>query len=239
MKAFFYTFFLQTKTDVKQMEIFIVYYLVPLLFYLIMGFVFQAIMPDSKETIIATMSIFAISMGTFFGLPSSIYDYTKNILRKSFRASSIPLWAMIFSGMLSAIVHLLITTLIIFFLSPIMFDASIPSSIGTYFFTILLLLISSCLIGTMIALFAKSSGRLALYGQVAFLPTVMLSGIMFPVSLLPNALAGLANIIPGKHAMDILANQASLLSYIYFLIVIILSLLIVYLRLRKLRYEQD
>jgi len=239
MKAFFYTFFLQTKTDVKQMEILIVYYLVPLLFYLIMGFVFQAILPNSNETIIGTMSIFAISMGSFFGLPSSIYDYTKNTLRKSFRASSIPLWAMMFSGLLSAIVHLLITTLIIFFLSPILFDASIPSSIGTYFFTIILLLVSSCLLGTIIALFAKSSGRLALYGQVAFLPTVMLSGIMFPVSLLPQALAALANIIPGKHAMDILSNQANTFSYGYFAILIIVSLLIVYVRLRKLRYEQD
>lgn len=240
MKAFMYTFFLQTKTDLKQFEILIVYYLVPLVFYIVMGFVFQSIMPDISETLIATMSIFAISMGALFGLPSSIFNYCQNTLRKSLRVSSIPLSAMIFSGMLSAFVHLMVTTLIIVFVSPILFQAQIPISLLSFFFVIVLLLITSCLLGIIIALFSKSSGRLALYAQIVFLPTVMLSGIMFSVDLLPDGLKIISNIIPGKHAMDLLTSSGSeLFSYLYFLIVICVTSLVIALRLRKLRFDND
>jgi len=239
MKAFLYTFYLQTKTDLKQMEILVVYYFVPLLFYIVMGYVFQAIMPDISETIIPTMAIFAISMGTLFGLPSSIYSYCQKTLRKSLRASSIPLYAMILSGMLSAFVHLSIMTLIIVLLSPILFAASLPTSLIMFFLNMFLLLITSSLIGVIIALYSKSSGKLALYAQVVFLPTIMLSGIMFSTDLLPNALIWVSNIIPAKHTMDmILESNQQLYSYLYFLIVIIVTSSIITFRLRQLRYDQ-
>jgi len=239
MKAFFYTFYLQTKTDLKQFEILIVYYLVPLMFYVIMGIVFQAIMPDISETIIPTMAIFAISMGTLFGLPSSIYTYCQKNLRKSLRVSSIPLYAMILSGMLSAFVHLTLTTLIITFISPILFDANLPVSMVQYFLTVVLLLITSSLIGIIIALYSKSSGKLALYAQIVFLPTIMLSGIMFSVDLLPDVLRTISNIIPAKHTMDIITNSENqIISYLYFLLVILVTTSIITIRLRQLRYDQ-
>jgi ABC-2 type transport system permease protein len=134
----------------------------------------------------------------------------------------------------------MITTLIIFFLSPLLFSAILPSSIPIFFLTIVLLLLTSCLLGILIALFSKSSGRLALYAQIVFLPTVMLSGIMFSVDLLPDPLAFLSNIIPGKHAMDLLTNSSSAFHpYLYFLITITIISTLIFLRLRRLRYENN
>lgn len=75
MKAFIYTLYLKTKLDIKSTQILTVYYLVPIIFFMVMGAVFTSVMPESKNTIIESMTIFSITMGAIIGTPASIIDY--------------------------------------------------------------------------------------------------------------------------------------------------------------------
>ncbi len=63
MKSFLFTLGLKTKLDIRSSEIFITYYGVPLVFFFVMGAVFTSTMPEAKETLIATMTIFYCDNG--------------------------------------------------------------------------------------------------------------------------------------------------------------------------------
>lgn len=238
MKATLYTLYLKTKLDIKSAEILITYYIVPLIFFGIMGAVFTSITPESKETIIASMIIFSVTMGALIGTPGSILDYFKNDMRKSFKSAGIPLEAIIISSIVSGLVNLMIVSVVIFLISPIAFDAVQPVYMGNYIGGFFLFLIATLLIGIILGLFAKSSSKLTMYSQVVFLPSMMLSGIMFPSEMLPKPLEYLGLILPATHGMKILSADAFIMEhYLVLLLFIIVASIIIKLRLRQLGYE--
>ena len=49
-------------------------YIVPLLFFLLMGSIFGSVMPEMKETLIPSMIVMSVSMGAFIGLPPSLIE---------------------------------------------------------------------------------------------------------------------------------------------------------------------
>ena len=69
MKAFLYGVALQWKLSLRNREVLIVYYLVPLVFFLFMGGVLTSIMPGANETLIASMTVFGVTMGGVLGMP--------------------------------------------------------------------------------------------------------------------------------------------------------------------------
>ena len=238
MKAYLYTIILKTKLDLKSSEILITYYLVPLLFFAIMGTVFTSIMPESKETIIATMTIFSVTMGSLIGTPASIMEYFKNDLRKSFKSAGISMQAILLSSLLSGFFNLTVVSLIIYLISPMAFDALNPENGILYAGGFVLFLIATLLVGIVLGLFANNSGQLTVYSQVVFLPSMMLSGIMFPASMLPEPLQYLGMVFPATHGMGILG--AEVFEYKHFgvlLLFVIISILVIGWKLHQLRYE--
>ena len=77
MKALGYGIYLQWKMDIRSRSLLITCYLVPLLFFLMMGSVFTSIMPESQETLMASMTVMGVSMGAYIGLPPSIDVYKR------------------------------------------------------------------------------------------------------------------------------------------------------------------
>jgi len=238
MKAFIYTLYLKTKLDIKSTEILITYYLVPLLFFGIMGTVFTSTMPDAKHTIIASMTIFSITMGALIGTPGSITDYFKNDMRKSLKSAGVPLGAIVISSIISGFINLIITSAIIYIISPLAFDATRPENMIVYMTGFLLFLLSTLLIGIILGLYAKTSSKLIIYSQLVFLPSMMFSGIMFPSTMLPKALEYLGLIFPATHGMKILSADTFIIEhYLVPLLFIVAGSIIIKLRLRYLRYE--
>ena len=73
MKAFLYGIALQWKLDIRSKTLLITCYIVPLLFFGVMGSIFTSVMPDSKETLIQSMTIFGVTMGALIGVPPSSF----------------------------------------------------------------------------------------------------------------------------------------------------------------------
>lgn len=63
MKAFLYGVSLQWKMDIRSKTLLITCYIVPLLFFAVMGGIFTSVMPDSKDTLIQSMTVFGVTMG--------------------------------------------------------------------------------------------------------------------------------------------------------------------------------
>ena len=72
MNGFLYGFTLQWKLDLRSRTMLITCYAVPLLFFAVMGGIFTSVMPESKETLIQSMTVFAVTMGALIGLPPSV-----------------------------------------------------------------------------------------------------------------------------------------------------------------------
>ena len=74
MKAFLYGTALQWRLDLRSKSLLITCYVVPLLFYALMGGIFTSINPESKATLIQSMTVMGVSMGALIGLPPSLVE---------------------------------------------------------------------------------------------------------------------------------------------------------------------
>ena len=145
-----------------------------------MSDIFTSLMPEAKQTLIQSMIVMGVSMGTFIGVPPSRVEIYGSDIKKMYIANKIPLCFGVITLVVSAFIHLMIMSIIIFVLAPIVFHATMPSNIPLYFFLILaLFIIVSLAISCVLGLAVKNQVKLTMYSQVVFLPSIMLSGIIF------------------------------------------------------------
>lgn len=207
MKAFLYSVILQWKLDLRNKGVIITYYVVPLIFFAFIGSIFVSTNPGSKDILIQSMSIFAITMGSLLGTPISIIELYNKDIKKAYKVGNIPLWLGAVINFISAFIHLFIVSIIIFFVAPIMFDAKVPENLFVYFVSLKLFLIVSLSLGTLLGIYIKTTSKLTMISQLLFLPSLMLSGIMFSVSMLPSILAKIGNIFPATWGLKVMTSN--------------------------------
>ena len=195
MKAFFYGVALQWKLSLRNREVLIVYYLVPLVFFLFMGAVLTSIMPDASETLIASMTVFGVTMGGVLGMPAPLVETYSTDMKKAYQAGGVPLWTAAASSVLSGFAHLFVMSLVIFFAAPVLFGATVPQNLPAYFVALALLILASLCTGLVFGLTVKSAAKLSMVTQIIFLPSVLLSGVMFPANMLPTMLRSVGKLL--------------------------------------------
>lgn len=194
--------------DIRERGTLMTYYLVPLVFYFVMGAVFSSINPLAKQTLAATMVIFAVTMGAVLGIPVPIVKMRESGVLRAYRVYGIPGWAVFFIQSLSAFSHLLVVSIVIFVTAPLFFGASYPQSIPAYFLSLFILLFASIMLGLLIGVVARSQPFATMLSQAIFLPTVMLGGILFPAAMLPNTLRALGRLLPATYIMQSFSGLA-------------------------------
>jgi len=225
MKAFMYNVFLQWKLDLRNKGVLLTYYIVPLIFYLFMGAIFTSVNPVSRDTLIQAMIVFNISMGAFLGTPVQVAELYKNDLKKAYRVGGIPISASGAITLISGLLHLIITSMIIYITAPLLFDAPTPIS-NMFLLSLITFIIASLMIGLLLGLFVKDFTKVAMYAQGIFLPSLMLSGIMFPASLLPSFLEYIGYIFPATWGYKSMVGLFDITNYWPLLIFVVVALII-------------
>jgi ABC-2 type transport system permease protein len=202
MKAFFNHLKIQFIMDFREKSTLLVFYLIPLIFFFVVGAVFSSVNPASKQTLSASMTIFAITMGAVLGMPAPLVKMREGGVLRAYRVSGIPDWALILVQAISAMLHLLVVAVIIFIAAPLFYGASLPVNYLAYIVSLLVILIASLSIGLLIGVSAKNQSTATMLSQAVFLPSLMLGGLMFPASMLPAPLIWLGRIYPASHAMQ-------------------------------------
>ena len=219
MSAFLYGTLLQFKMDIRSRSLLVTCYLVPLLFFAIMGNIFTALMPQSRDALIQSMTVMGVSMGA--GVPPVLVEIYGTDVRKMYQAGGAPLCFGLLSMLLSAFLHLLIMSGIIFAAAEALFDAKVPEHLPGYFLTLALFIGASLSLAAVLGLLVKSQAKLTMYCQLLFLPSIMLSGIMFPAQLLPDALEKLGRLFPATWGYQLLGGgEAELSGYALLLTVL-------------------
>lgn len=238
MGAFLYSVGLQWKLDLRNKEIFMTYYVVPLVFFAFMGGMFTSIDPNAYKTLIQSMTIFGVTMGAFLGSPIPLVELYSSEMKKVYIVSGIPLWTSVVTNFISGFIHLMIMSLVIFVIAPIAFDATIPNNLVTYFVSLIIFIFTSLSVGTILGLFVNSVSKLTMVSQIIFLPSIMLSGIMFPNDMLPKVLQHVGKIFPATWGYLSMREEIFVFTNILpFLLIIILAIVVSIFGLRRIRKE--
>lgn len=222
MSTFLYGVILQCKLDIRSRSLLVTCYLVPLLFFMLMGGIFTSVTPEMKDTLIQSMTVMGVSMGALIGLPPSIVETYGGDIKKVYKANGVPLSLGLISMFISTFFHLMVVSVIMLFSAPIIFDAKIPENILLYFVSLAIFIVVSSIIGCILGLIVKNQAKLTMASQILFLPSIMLSGIMFPSDMLPSALEFIGKAIPATWGFRLMLDAGfklnNLLAMLIFLV---------------------
>ena len=210
MSAFIYGIALQWKLDIRSRTLLITCYVVPLLFFAVMGGIFTSINPEAKYTLIQSMTVLGVSTGALIGLPPSLVEIYGSDIKKVYKANGVPLYLGLASMFLSAFIHLSVMCLIIYATAPIAFGAAVPASPPSYFASLAIFIAVSLAIGSILGLAMKNQAKLTMFSQLVYLPSIMLSGIMFPVDLLPRFFQIVGYLFPATWGYKLMTDGFSL-----------------------------
>lgn len=234
MEAFLYGVFLQWKLDVRSKSLLITCYLVPLLFFAIMGGIFISVMPDARDNLIQSMSIFGVTMGALIGVPPSLVEIYSTEIKKVYKANGVPLYLGLVLINISAFIHLFFMSVILYIAAPLIFGAEIPKNQGIYFISLAIFIAVSLGIASIIGLGVKDQAKTSMVSIIVFLPSIMFSGIMFPVGLLPKLFEKMGNIFPASWGYRVMIeNTFQIKNYMPLLLFFALSIIICSVQLHR------
>lgn len=196
MKAFLYGVGLQFKLDIRSKTMLITCYVVPLLFFAFMGGIFTSIDPSYTKTLIASMSVFVITMSALIGLPPSLSEIYGSEIKKVYKVNGVPLCLGVITQFISSFIHTIIVCLIVFAIAPLAFKATLPPNLPLYFCSVTALTAATLAAGCVLGLLGISQSKLTMISMILFLPSIMLSGIMFPAEVLPPFMQYVGYIFP-------------------------------------------
>ena len=227
MNGFLYGVALQWKLDIRSKSLLVTCYIVPLIFFLLMGGIFTSVMPEMGSTLIQSMIVMSVSMGAFIGLPPSLTETYGSDIKKVYKANGVPICLGLVTMFLSAFVHLMITCVVIMLLAPVLFEAALPTQLPFFFPALAIYITSSLSIGSVLGLTVKNQAKLTMIAQLVFLPSIMLSGIMFPIGLLPDFLEATGRIFPASWGYRLMLDNGFCLENLWYPIVIFIAAVIV------------
>ena len=234
MGAFLYGTSLQWKLDIRSKTLLITCYIVPLLFFAVMGGIFTSVMPEARYTLIQSMTVFGVTMGALIGLPPSLVEIYSSDIKKVYKANGVPLYLGLVLTNISAYIHLFIMSIILYIAAPLAFNAEIPENPVLYFASLAIFIAVSLSIASIIGLAVKDQAKTSMVSIIIFLPSIMLSGIMFPIELLPKAFEIVGKIFPASWGYRVMADSTFQLENLLPLVaILILAICVCGILLRK------
>jgi len=227
MSGFLYGVILQWKLDIRSKALLVTCYIIPLIFFLLMGGIFTSVMPDMESRLIQSMIVMSVSMGAFIGLPPSLIETYGSDINKVYKANGVPIYLGLVTMFLSAFIHLMIACAVIVLLAPVLFEAVLPAQLPVFFLALAIYIIVSLSIGSVLGLIIKNQAKLTMIAQLVFLPSIMLSGIMFPIDLLPGFLEMTGRIFPASWGYRLLLDHGFCLEHLWYLIFVFFAAVIV------------
>ncbi|WP_139652800.1 ABC transporter permease [Raoultibacter phocaeensis] len=202
MKAFWYGALLQWKIDIRRKDVLVMYYLMPLAFFLFMGGIFSSIDAGMKETLVYAMSVFAVCAGALCGVPTSVVSFYGTGMKNAYKVGGVPVWTAWANSFVSAVLHLAVTTAVIAVLAPIVFGAQPVADLPRFIGVAVSFTLSLIAVGALLGLLAKSQTKLSMAAMMLFLVCIMLSGIMLPDQFLPEAFRTVGEFLPSRWAYE-------------------------------------
>ena len=139
-----------------------------------------------------------VSMGALIGLPPSLVEIYGGDIKKMYKANGVPLYFGLIPALLSTFLHLMLMSAVIYLAAPPAFGAAAPADPAAYFGALAVFTAASLSVGGVLGVAVRDQAKLTMFSQLVFLPSILLSGIMFPSELLPGVLGAAGRIFPAS-----------------------------------------
>jgi len=202
MTAFLNHFAFEFRTGIRDKQLLLMNYLLPLGFYFMMGFVMVDINPTFLETLIPAMAVFAILSATLLGLPDPLVKAREDGIFRSYKVNGVPSGSILAIPAITTMLHLVLVAIIISASAPLLFNAPVPTNWMYYALTFVIMAFASTGISVLIGVISSSTRITILWSQLFYIPSMLLGGLMLPTSLLPEAAEKVSQILPSTHAMN-------------------------------------
>ncbi len=195
-------FTFEFKTGLRNQSQLLMNYLFPLVFYAMMGLVMTQINPLFAKTMVPAMIIFAALASVVLGLPGPLVEEREAGIYRSFKINGVSAVAILTMPTLSAIFHVLIVSVIITVTGPAFFGGVAPTDWIAFVVITLISVLTYGALGMLIGVVSKSSRSTVLLSQLIFLPSMLIGGLMLPISMLPASMQPIAGLLPSAHSMQ-------------------------------------
>lgn len=202
MNAFIQHFTFEFRTGIRNKQLLLMNYLFPLGFYMMMGLIMIEINPLFREVIIPAMVVFGILAATLLGIPDPLVNARENGVFRSYKINGVPSISILIIPVLTTTLHLVIVAALITITAPLLFDAPLPVNWLNFVFILIAMALACAGVSVLIGVISPSSRMAILWSQLIFVPSMLLGGLMFPYSMLPEIAGKFAQLLPATHAMN-------------------------------------
>jgi ABC-2 type transport system permease protein len=202
MTAFINHFTYDFRTGLRDKSLLLMNYLFPLACFAMFGAIMTGINPTFKQQIIPAMIIFGAMSSALLGLPNPVLSSRESGIFRSFKINGIPAINIITVPVIGAIAHIVLVAAIITALGNPLFGGALPVDWTKFAIIVLITAFNMASLGMLIGVIAPNGRGTVLIGQLFYLPSVMLSGLMMPASILPPLLGRVALLLPATYAMN-------------------------------------
>ena len=191
MGAFLYGTALQWRLDIRSRTLLITCYVVPLLFFAMMGGIFTSVNPSARETLVPSMTVMGVSMGALIGLPPSLVEIYGGDIKKMYKANGVPLYFGLIPALLSTFLHLMLMSAVIYLAAPPAFGAAAPADPAAYFGALAVFTAASLSVGGVLGVAfpfadltaaANEQRRLRFQRQIKDLQVILLDHSVTPIN---------------------------------------------------------
>jgi ABC-2 type transport system permease protein len=138
-----------------------------------------------------------------------------------------------------------VNSLLILAMSSFVFHVPFQGSLVAVLFSILVYIFTGLSFGLLISTIAKTQQvAMIMTLMITMLPTIMLSGFMFPIDSMPAPFRAIALIVPPRHFLEILRGIMLkgipiALVWDHLLFLILLSVLLIVVSVKKFKYTLE
>ncbi len=201
MTAFLHHLAYDFKTGIRDRSRLLMLYLFPLVFFALVGGLMASIDPGFKETMIPAMVVFAVMCSTLLSLPSLLVNAREAGVFRSYRINGVPSASILGIPAIGTAVHMAVVSAIIWVAAVRFYGGAAPQSVLGFAAVTGLSYLAYAGIGTLIGVAAGNATVSILVGQLIYIPSIILGGLMVPAAMLPSALRRIGLLLPATHSM--------------------------------------
>ena len=97
---------------------------------------------------------------------------------------------------------MVVVAIVITTTAPLLFRAPPPINWPSFVLFFLLASFAHAGLGMLISVISSSTRSIVLWSQLIFLPSMLIGGLMIPLSMLPDAFSKVGLLLPASHAMN-------------------------------------
>jgi ABC-2 type transport system permease protein len=201
MNAFINHLAYDFRTGIRDRAKLFMFYLFPLVFFLLVGGLMTATNPFFKAMMLPAMVIFAVMCATLLSLPNALVEAREAGVFRSYRINGVPAASIVAIPVFTILAHVAVVAVVVSVAGVAMYQGVAPASMAGFVLAALLAYAAHAGMGALVGVAAGNTTASMLAAQLIYIPSIILGGLTVPASVLPPALRRVALLLPASHAM--------------------------------------